>query len=188
MNSQIEDLTGQILIAMPGMGDERFEHAVVYLCAHSSEGAMGLIVNKPTGNVGFAEMIKQLGIEGKAQHAPQVYYGGPVEHGRGFVLHSNDYVSEGSTLNVNSAFSMTGTVDVLEELAEGRGPKSAIVALGYAGWGPSQLESEIGVNGWLTADVTPELVFGLPDGQKWTAALETLGVDPLMLSATAGRA
>lgn len=183
------DLTGKLLIAMPGMGDPRFDKSVVFVCAHSHEGAMGLIVNKPTDDLRLAALVEQLDIgdEGCARDL-LVHFGGPVENGRGFVLHSGDYTSPISTLQVSDDFAMTATLDILEELAAGRGPARAIMALGYAGWGPAQLESEILANGWLTAEAGIDLVFDTADARKWSAALKTLGVDPLSLSAAAGRA
>ncbi|WP_372613289.1 YqgE/AlgH family protein [Aquicoccus sp.] len=183
------DLTGTLLIAMPGMGDPRFDKSVVFVCAHSDEGAMGLIVNKPTDDLRLSALVEQLELgEGGCARDLPVYFGGPVEHGRGFVLHSGDYTSPISTLRVNDDFALTATLDILEELAAGRGPMRAIMALGYAGWGPGQLESEILANGWLTAEAGADLVFDTADVRKWSAALRTLGVDPLSLSAAAGRA
>lgn len=183
------DLSGKLLIAMPGMGDPRFDKSVVFMCAHSEEGAMGLVVNNPSDEIGFADLLEQLGIE-RGPNAIQlpVHLGGPVELGRGFVLHSRDYERNGATLDVNDAFGMTATLEILEDLAQGRGPKSALLALGYAGWGPGQLESEIQRNGWLTCDATADLVFGTADTNKWSAALKELGVDAKLLSGTAGRA
>ena len=184
-----DSLEGKLLIAMPGMGDPRFEHSVVFMCAHSGDGALGLIVNKPAPELRFATLIKQLGMEvGDPKRDIRIHFGGPVENGRGFVLHSSDYRSEGATLQVDKTFGMTATMDVLEQIAKGEGPDSALLALGYSGWGPGQLESEILQNGWLTCDAAPEIVFGEDDDRKWSDALKTLGVDPLMLSGTAGRA
>lgn len=183
------DLTAKLLIAMPGMGDPRFEHSVVLICAHSPDGAMGLIVNKPMADLRFVELAGQLEIgEGAPAWDDVVRYGGPVEPGRGFVLHSIDFASPLATLEVGGGFAMTATLDILEELAAGRGPERALLALGYAGWGPGQLEAEILANGWLTAEAAPELVFDSADAGKWSAALKTLGVDPLSLSAAAGHA
>lgn len=150
---------------------------------------MGLIVNKPTDDLRLSALVEQLELgEGGCARDLPVYFGGPVEHGRGFVLHSGDYTSPISTLRVNDDFALTATLDILEELAAGRGPMRAIMALGYAGWGPGQLESEILANGWLTAEAGADLVFDTADVRKWSAALRTLGVDPLSLSAAAGRA
>ncbi|MEM8630426.1 MAG: YqgE/AlgH family protein [Pseudomonadota bacterium] len=183
------DLTAKMLIAMPGMGDPRFDKSVILLCAHSDDGAMGLIVNKPAPDLSFPDLLGQLKIvPSDAARETLIYFGGPVENGRGFVLHSTDYGSNSSTLSVGDAFGMTATLDILEDMAQGRGPEEALLALGYAGWGPGQLEGEIARNGWLTCDPSRELVFGTRDNQKWTAALKTLGVDALALSATAGRA
>lgn len=183
------NLSGKLLIAMPGMGDPRFDHSVVFLCAHSEDGAMGLIVNKPARDLSFEKLADQLGIE-RTDRAREirVHFGGPVEHSRGFVLHSGDYAGSGSTLKVDERFGMTATVDILEAIAAGRGPQASLLALGYAGWGPGQLEDEILKNGWLTCDAAPDLVFSERNHEKWTRALGTLGVDPLTLSPAAGRA
>jgi putative transcriptional regulator len=185
-----ENLTGKLLIAMPAMGDARFAGSVVFLCAHSPEGAMGLIVNKRVDEVTFAEMLDQLEIENPgAERDVPVCYGGPVELRRGFVLHSSDYQARGEDgLVVDGRFSMTATLDVLEDIAQERGPRQALLALGYSGWGPGQLEAEIAQNGWLTAEAAPELVFGASMEGKWEAALKSLGVHPLMLSSEAGHA
>lgn len=183
-------LGGKLLIAMPGMGDPRFVNAVVFLCAHSEEGAMGLIVNKPMAELSFSDLLEQLDIpRAPGARDIRVHFGGPVEHARGFVLHSGDYNSgSDTTLRVDPRFGMTATLDILEDIAKGKGPASSLLALGYAGWGPGQLEGEIGDNGWLTCDAVPELVFDRTDATKWERALGTLGVDPLVLSSAAGRA
>ncbi|KIC50499.1 YqgE/AlgH family protein [Tateyamaria sp. ANG-S1] len=182
------DLTGQLLVAMPGMGDPRFDRSVVFICAHSDDGAMGLIVNKPAVDMTLGELLDQLEISGSdpARKHP-VHFGGPVETQRGFVLHGADYTSRLQTLEVG-AFGMTATQDVLEDIAIGDGPERALVMLGYAGWGPGQLEGEIARNGWLTVGATPQLVFGTGDTSKWIKALNALGIDPLGLSGAAGRA
>lgn len=182
-------LDGQLLIAMPGMGDPRFEKSVVFMCAHSEDGALGLIVNKPSPDLEFSDLLQQLDINvGPSNRDIRVHFGGPVEHGRGFVLHSGDYTSSDATLKVDDSFGMTATLDVLEDIARGTGPETALLALGYAGWGPGQLEDEILQNGWLTCDAVTELVFGAENDAKWEGALKTLGVDALTLSATAGHA
>ena len=183
------DLSGQILIAMPGMADPRFERSVILICAHSAEGAMGLIVNKPLEELSFSGLLDQL----KIPRAPtgrdiRVQFGGPVERGRGFVLHSLDWEGGPATLAVPGGYGMTATLNVLEALAQGQGPGKALLALGYSGWGPGQLEAEIGRNDWLTCDAPEGLVFGTEDGGKWSAALRGMGIDPLTLSAAAGRA
>ncbi len=183
------NLSGKLLIAMPGMGDPRFEHSVVFVCAHSEDGAMGLIINKPASDLSFDELQEQIGIpRSDKSREIRVHFGGPVEHARGFVLHSADYRGEGTTLKVDDRFGMTATLDILQAIADGGGPQSSILALGYAGWGPGQLEGEIQMNGWLTCDAEPDLVFSSQNESKWMRALKTLGVDPLSLSATAGRA
>ena len=183
------DLSGKILIAMPGMGDPRFDHSVVFICAHSDEGAMGIIINKPAHDLTFRALMKQLGITATENMRDiRVHMGGPVELTRGFVLHSCDYEGSAATLKVNDRFGMTTTLDILESLAAGEGPDQSLLALGYAGWGKGQLESEIARNGWLTAEATPDLVFSRACETKWSAALKTLGIEPLMLSPTAGRA
>lgn len=182
-------LDGHLLIAMPGMGDTRFERSVIFLCAHSNEGAMGLIVNKPAPDLSFADLLTQLKIEPRVDvRGIRVHVGGPVEHGRGFVLHSSDYRVEESSLAVGKGFSMTATVDILQDIARGAGPHRALLALGYAGWGPGQLESEIQANGWLTAPADSDLVFSRADPEKWGAALRSISIDPRLLSAGGGRA
>lgn len=183
------DLTGKMLIAMPGIGDPRFEHSLVFLCDHSDEGAMGLIVNKPNRDVQMKTLMDQLDIEMTAGlRGRVVHFGGPVELGRGFVLHSPDYSSAMTTLRVEDDICMTATLDVLEELGRGKGPERWLMALGYAGWGAGQLESELAANGWLVCDSSARLIFDLPDVEKWEAALETLGVAALALSSEGGTA
>ncbi|WP_146346521.1 YqgE/AlgH family protein [Falsiphaeobacter marinintestinus] len=184
------NLTGKLLIAMPNMGDVRFEHSVVFLCSHGAEGAMGLIVNKPAADLVLSDLLKQLdiGLQRPDRGRMPIHFGGPVETSRGFVLHSTDYDANLHSMKVSDGFSMTATLDVLEDLASGQGPDSALLMLGYAGWGPGQLESEIAMNGWLTADADPDLIFRSPDGQKWEVALQQLGISPLALSASAGHA
>ena len=183
------NLLGKLLIAMPDMGDPRFEHSVIYICAHSKEGAMGLIVNKPQSKLRFSKLLEQLDIsaDGDVKDV-RIHYGGPVEMARGFVVHTSDYRSEMGTLDVDGRIGMTATIDVLEDIAKGDGPATSMLALGYAGWGAGQLEGEIKRNGWLTCDPTDAIVFGRANEHKWTAALKILGVDPLMLSSTAGHA
>jgi putative transcriptional regulator len=183
------DLTGKVLIAMPGMGDSRFDHSVIYLCSHGPEGAMGLIINKPAEDVRLSDLLEQLEIPpaGPARNLP-VHFGGPVESGRGFVLHTPDYMSNLHTLKIENGLAMTATMDILEDIARGQGPAQALMMLGYSGWGPGQLENEIGHNGWLTADASADLVFETADSSKWAAALNILGVDPISLSASPGRA
>lgn len=183
------DLTGKLLIAMPSMSDPRFSHSVVFMCAHSEDGAMGLIVNKFLGFMKLSEILAGREDNTSADsHRLPVHFGGPVERGRGFVVHSSDYHSEEATLKVTDAFSMTATLDVLEEIHQGSGPEFAILALGYAGWGPGQLETEIKENSWLIAEPDAHLIFVEEDEHKWTEALKQIGVDPQLLSGSAGRA
>jgi putative transcriptional regulator len=183
------DLVGKLLVAMPALQDPRFAHSVILICAHSAEGAMGLILNKPVQDLSFAKLLDHLNIP-KSSHGRDitVHFGGPVETARGFVLHSPDYSSSGTTMQILGGYGMTATLDVLEAMAQGAGPDHALLALGYAGWGAGQLESEIGRNDWLTVDPTAALIFGAEDGRKWSDALRSMGIDPLSLSATAGRA
>ena len=183
------DLAGKLIVAMPALSDPRFEHSVILICAHSKDGAMGLIVNKPVADLKFADLLAQLRI----RRAPmgrdiRVHFGGPVERGRGFVLHSADYANGPGTTHVPGGFSMTATLDVLEALARGKGPTRALLALGYAGWGPGQLESEIGRNDWLTAESSADLIFAEKETDKWTGVLRGMGIEPISLSSTAGRA
>ncbi len=181
-------LTGQILIAMPGMSDNRFQRSVVYVCAHNEEGAMGLVVNKLIDSLTFDELLQQLGIENpQPGQKIDVHFGGPVESGRGFVLHSAEYQQE-STLQVDEHIAMTATLDILRDIAAGEGPKQHLFALGYAGWGPGQLDSELQANGWLTADANETLVFSAALDDKWDAAIKALGIDPSFLVTDAGHA
>lgn len=183
------DLTGKFLVAMPGMGDPRFDRGVVLICAHSGEGAMGLIVNKPLQDLSLARLLEHLEIPLSPEGRDiRVHFGGPVERGRGFVLHSRDYRSEATTMAIAGGYGMTATLDVLEALARGEGPHRALLAMGYAGWGPGQLEAEIARNDWLTTEGEPGLVFSEDDRGKWSAALRGMGIDPLTLSGAAGRA
>ena len=187
--TETRHLDGKLLIAMPSMGDQRFSRSVIYLCAHSEEGAMGLIVNKPAPDLKFADLLQQLNIDvDDAENKIHVHLGGPVEHGRGFVLHSRDYASNDATMEVDDAFGMTATLDILEDISNGEGPQNCLLALGYSGWGPGQLEGEIQANGWLTCDASFDLVFDQADGDKWQAALASMGISPSFLSASGGNA
>lgn len=196
MNEEIETrpdaedgLSGKMLIAMPSMDDPRFEKTLIYLCAHSGDGALGLVVNRRVDEVSQSDLFNQLKLDASPDAADRhVHYGGPVETGRGFVLHSSDYHADEATLEVDKEVSMTATVDVLKAIAAGGGPRNAMIALGYAGWGGGQLESELQRNGWLTCDSDDDLIFGLNDDGKWEAALAKLGVDPTWLSAEGGSA
>jgi putative transcriptional regulator len=189
-------LDGQMLIAMPSMRDERFLRSLIYVCAHSSEGAMGIIVNQPASNINFPDLLVQLEVIPAAdliQLPPKagevkVLKGGPVETGRGFVLHSADFFIENSTLPIDDGICLTATLDILKAIARGGGPVSALLALGYAGWAPGQLESEIQENGWLHCSADPELIFGSDTDAKYTRALRKIGIDLGMLSSEAGHA
>ncbi len=195
MNEKMEDdgmeeagLEGRFLIAMPGIGDERFHRSVILICAHSDQGAMGLVVNQRAESISFDELLKQLEIEpNEKTSGTPIRIGGPVESGRGFVLHSSDYDGD-NALDIAGKFLLTGTVDILRDIAKGDGPRDRIVALGYTGWAPGQLEQEIQQNGWLSCDAVPEIVFGDSDEDKWTAALSEMGISPELLSAEGGTA
>jgi putative transcriptional regulator len=182
-------LEGKLLIAMPGMSDPRFEKTVILICAHSQDGAMGLILNKPVDGLGFRELVEHMNLPATSgvQDLP-VLYGGPMQTGRGFVLHSNDYDGHDSTMPVTEDVSLTATLDILKAMAQGEGPEQAVFALGYAGWGPGQVEREIGENGWVHCDADSALVFGQDMQSKWSGALGKLGIDLLSLSSHAGRA
>src|SRR5580658_852120 len=189
-------LDGRLLIAMPVMGDPRFERSVIYLCAHSAEGAMGIIVNRPAGSIDFPGLLVQLDIIKKNDQIKlpenaeslKVLKGGPVETGRGFVLHSSDFYIKDATLRIDDEICLTATVDILKAIAKGAGPKHAILALGYAGWAAGQLETEIQDNGWLHCDADPDLIFGGDVEEKYGRALRKIGIDPGMLSNEAGHA
>ena len=189
-------LDGQMLIAMPAMNDERFSRTVIYVCAHSSEGAMGIVVNQPAANIKFPDLLVQLEVIPASERIElptkaegmKVLKGGPVETGRGFVLHSADYFIENSTLPIDEGICLTATLDILKAIARGGGPASAILALGYAGWAPGQLENEIQANGWLHCTADPELIFGNDIDSKYEKALRKIGIDLGMLSSEAGHA
>ncbi len=181
-------LTGQLLIAMPTMQDPRFARSVVYLCAHSEEAAMGLVINRLVGSMTFPDLLTQLGIDASgADEQIRVHFGGPVETGRGFVLHSTDYLHEGS-LQVGGGVALTATIEILRDMAKGQGPQHSLLALGYAGWGPGQLDSEIQANGWLHVEADRDLLFGGNLDDKWEQAINKLGFDLTMLSGDAGHA
>ena len=189
-------LDGQMLIAMPSMGDERFARSVIYVCAHSTEGAMGIVVNQPAANISFPDLLVQLDVIPAADliqlpstvGGVKVLKGGPVDTQRGFVLHSSDFFIENSTLPIDEGVCLTATLDILKAIAHGSGPRSAILALGYAGWAPGQLENEIQHNGWLHCAADPELLFGSDTEGKYTLAMKKIGIDLGMLSSEAGHA
>jgi len=181
---------------MPGAPDSQFERAVVYVCAHSAEGAMGIVINRPAAHLSFVELLEQLEImpEDKAIHVParihgmSVFVGGPVETGRGFVLHSSDYYAADSTMPIDGSVCLTATIDILKAIAQGAGPNHSLLALGYAGWAPGQLESEIQSNGWLTCPADAELVFDPRVEEKYGLALAKMGIDPSFLVTQSGNA
>jgi putative transcriptional regulator len=185
-----------MLVAMPGMMDERFSRTLIYLCAHSPEGAMGIVVNKPAADLNFPDLLVQLDIIPEAERIRlphrvgnmQVLMGGPVETSRGFVLHSPDFYLDQSTLPIDDGVCLTATIDILRAIARGEGPKSAVLALGYAGWSPGQLETEIRSNGWLNCPADPELIFNASVPSRYDLALRKIGIDPAMLSMEAGHA
>ena len=181
-------LTGQLLIAMPNMADPRFARTVIYLCAHSDEGAMGLVINKPMPQITFVDLLEQLEIETEGTVQDQmVHFGGPVESGRGFVLHSGEFQREG-TMMVDESVGLTATIDILRAIAAGEGPDKHLLALGYAGWGPGQLDGEIQANGWLHAPADEAILFDHDLSTKWERSIAKLGVSPAMLSGDAGHA
>jgi putative transcriptional regulator len=188
-------LEGQLLVAMPVMTDRRFARSVIYMCAHSAEGAMGLIVNQRAPHIGFRELLKQLKIAPSngddilvKRADMEVHVGGPVETGRGFVLHSSDYYAADSTLAIDEGVSLTATIDILKAIAVGKGPDKAILALGYAGWRAGQLESEIAANGWLHCPADLDLLFDRNLEQKYERAMSRIGIDPSHLVSEAGHA
>jgi putative transcriptional regulator len=181
-------LAGQLLVAMPGMRDPRFEKSVIYMCAHNAEGAMGLVVNRALDTLTFPDMLEQLDIDVTGDGPPiNVHLGGPVESGRGFVLHSSDYLQD-ATLIVDNELALTATLDILKVIAVGGGPLKSLLALGYAGWGPGQLDGEIMSNGWLSVAADKDLVFDDDLDHKWDRAMGKIGIDPRMLSEDAGHA
>ena len=181
-------LTGKFLISMPSLDESSFGRSVIFMCNHDSEGAMGIVINKPFELLDFSGLLEQLEIDHDGT-APDVaiHEGGPVEPGRGFVLHSADY-SQDSTLMINNTHGMTATVDILKAIVKGEGPRQYLVALGYAGWSPNQLEQEIQANSWMISDGNDEIIFNTEFSQKWPRAMAMLGVDISMLSADAGHA
>jgi putative transcriptional regulator len=189
-------MDGQVLVAMPTMKDDRFARSVIYLCAHSDEGAMGIVVNQPAPNINFPDLLVQLEVipaENSIELPPRadtlrVLKGGPVETGRGFVLHSADFFIENSTLSIDNGICLTATLDILKAIAKGQGPSNALLALGYAGWGPGQLENEIQANGWLNCSADSELIFGTDVERKYEQAMRKIGIHPGMLSLEASHA
>jgi putative transcriptional regulator len=181
-------LTGQVLIAMPSMDDPRFSQSVIYVCAHTNEGAMGIVVNRPLASPSFDDLLRQLNVDPTPPaRTIRLCSGGPVDNARGFVLHTADWTDDAS-LRVDDTLALTASLDILKAIATGGGPSKGLLALGYAGWGPGQLDTEMGQNAWLSAPVDLDVLFDPDNSTKWRRALATLKIDPLLLSATAGRA
>ncbi|MEP2943688.1 MAG: YqgE/AlgH family protein [Hyphomicrobiales bacterium] len=196
MNNTITSLKGQILIAMPSMEDSRFHKTVIYICEHTEDGTMGIVLNRAMKDMSFSDILEQVQVLGDKDDMPEpsgapeitVHRGGPVETGRGFVLHTDDYHIEDSTHRINDKVSLTETLEILKVLARGEGPKKAFFALGYAGWSAGQLESEIQQNSWLNSEATHDLIFNSNPEAKYDAALAHLGIDPALLSTSSGHA
>ncbi|MEZ5648441.1 MAG: YqgE/AlgH family protein [Alphaproteobacteria bacterium] len=181
-------LTGQLLIAMPNMTDSRFARAVIYMCVHNESGAMGIVVNKLLKDISFLQLLAQFEIPSDSALANRhIHFGGPVEQGRGFVLHSDEYNREG-TVAVSDGIALTATLDILKHIAAGDGPQESLLALGYAGWTASQLENELQANAWLTVPADPSLVLDANFSTKWERAMAKLGIDQTFLSSEAGHA
>lgn len=192
----LDSLEGQLLVAMPSMNDRRFARSVIYICAHSEEGAMGLIVNQRANDITAPDLLERLGIPTRSDDdvisddvlGLTIHVGGPVETGRGFVLHSDDYYADDSTLEIEGGVCLTATIDILKAIAEGNGPDQAILALGYSGWSPGQLENEIRANGWLNCPADPAILFDADLETKYARAMAKLGIDLSRLVSDAGHA
>lgn len=186
-------LTGKLLLAMPGIGDPRFHHSVIFMCVHDEKGAMGLVINTEVPDVDFKQIIDNIGLNSNIevdldQLKMPVMSGGPVEGSRGFLLHSPEFTNK-DTIKISPEFSLTGTTDALQEVVRGKGPDHALFILGYAGWGAGQLETELQQNAWLVLDPDPEIVFNHDTGAKWNLALNKMGLDPALLTTdTSGQA
>jgi putative transcriptional regulator len=184
-------LSGKLLLAMPGMADPRFERAVIAMCVHDENGAIGIGIGHKRAGIGFRGLLKQLDLDPGQAPDCAVHHGGPVEPGRGFVLHSTDWGGQ-DTLHVagpdGEIFAMTGTIDVLKAIAEGRGPSQWIVALGYAGWGEGQLDEEMTRHGWFAAQGTPKILFDTPTDERWATSFKAEGIDPRLLASETGAA
>ena len=182
------NLTGQIIVSMPSLEDERFYKTVIYICAHSSEGSMGIIINKKIDYDLYPDLLQQLGIDKPLNNKKLfIRYGGPVESGRGFVLHSDDMMRK-ETLNIDKGVALTSTAEFFDDLSKGKGPKNCILALGYAGWQPGQLESEIMRNSWMSLSVDNSFLFDDEVSRKWSQAYKLMGIDPNSLSLESGQA
>jgi putative transcriptional regulator len=184
----LNDLSGQILLATPSLSQGVFKDTVIFLCSHSDEGAMGIIINKPLKALSFSSICKDLKIENDASAELPILFGGPVEKNRGVVLHSQDYNSETETIKCTSTLSMTASFDILSDLAKGLGPINALLALGYAGWAPGQLESELASNCWMFGRLDDEEVFSINFEKKWSNSLKNSGVEPSKISSIFGTA
>jgi len=184
-------LSGKLLLAMPGMADPRFERAVIAMCAHDENGAIGIGIGHKRSGISFRGLLRQLEIDPGGAPDCAVHHGGPVEPGRGFVLHSSDWGGQ-DTLHVagpkGEIFAMTGTIDVLRAIAEGKGPSRWIAALGYAGWGEDQLDQEMTRHGWFAGQASPEILFDKPTDERWAAAFKSEGIDPRLLASETGAA
>lgn len=182
-------MTGRLLIATPQVGDARFAKSVIYICVHNEDGAMGLVINRHVDFITFSQLLGELHLENKDADDKKVpiHYGGPVEANRGFVLHSSDY-SHDSTLQINRDYGLSATLETLDSIAQGKGPSKCILALGYAGWGPGQLDEELHQNGWVSVPADPKIIFETDVHQKWNAAFKRLGFDVNMLSEDIGHA
>lgn len=183
------NLEGHLLIAMPGIGDRRFERSVICVCQHNRDGAMGLIINRNMNGLSFIELLEQLSVTTIESIADRpLYTGGPMETGRGFVLHSDELILKDGTRKIADGIALSANIEILQSMANGLGPRRALVCLGYAGWSPGQLDREMADNIWLSVEATPSLIFGTPNDQKWPKSLAALGVDAAMLSGQAGHA
>ncbi len=183
------ELAGQFLVAMPGMGDPRFARSVIFICAYSQDGAMGFVINQRAADITLADVFSRMDMEvSDTSLAAPVHIGGPVQPARGFVLHLDDSRQSSEPLIIPGGYVLTATKDILEDIGSGTGPDPYLFAVGYAGWGAGQLDSEIGQNGWLTAPATPELVFHTDREALWETVVRSIGIDPLGLSAASGRA
>ncbi|MBX7147235.1 MAG: YqgE/AlgH family protein [Alphaproteobacteria bacterium] len=180
-------LTGQLLIAMPQMQDPRFLKSVIYICVHNQEGAMGLVVNKLVGSIGFKDLLQELNITSNINFSLPIYSGGPIEPNRGFVLHSTDY-QETNTISINNNLALTATINVLRSIADGQGPQKRLITLGYAGWGPGQLDQEIHENGWLNLETDENILFEVNYEKKWEHAIQKIGANVGHLSSEIGHA
>ncbi|HAU28537.1 MAG TPA: YqgE/AlgH family protein [Rhodospirillaceae bacterium] len=181
-------LKGHVLLAMPAMVDPRFIRSVIYICSHNEHGAMGLVINRIFGSVMFSDLLDQVGIKTiQPKEDQKVHFGGPMEAGRGFVLHTTDFLQEGSMV-IEDGIALTGTLDILQAIAKGEGPRKHMLLLGYAGWTPGQLEEEMQANSWISAPASPELIFDVEVAIKWERALQKMGIDLPSLSAESGHA